>query len=357
MPEKQNEVPVLTGFWIYFGWNHQPYRSGLHRPDCGTNCCWDAGWGTSGLERSGRIFSNWGRSLEHRCLMPFHLRKQRNWPISVQKCCILSRWNGRSSRRLNPNQKHLCSWKPGTLILPEGLNEKTRKNGKTDNRSCGYHQKQYLHPEYQLNRMLHSSGFTADVFRHHGVVIDLISTSEVNISCTVNDSERMDELIKDLEELGTSRSMEKERFWVSWVRGWGQLRELQEKCSVHCKRRDQHWDDHPGASEINISCVILQNQTSQALQNIHREFLENPWVLPAEEFVRKLSASIPNPETEPIHNNLSNYWSRRFSAHRLRMFLSTRWPFSFQAFPILNPWVMPGTNRFCVSFVDWAGSK
>ena len=30
-----------------------------------------------------------------------------------------------------------------------------------------------------------------------------------------------------------------------------------------------------GASEINISCVILQNQTSQALQAIHREFLEN----------------------------------------------------------------------------------
>ena len=54
--------------------------------------------------------------------------------------------------------------------------------------------------------MLHSSGFIAkvfDVFRHHEVVIDLISTSEVNISCTVNDSERMDELIKDLEELGT----------------------------------------------------------------------------------------------------------------------------------------------------------
>ena len=30
-----------------------------------------------------------------------------------------------------------------------------------------------------------------------------------------------------------------------------------------------------GASEINISCVILQSQTSEALKSIHRAFLEN----------------------------------------------------------------------------------
>ena len=63
-------------------------------------------------------------------------------------------------------------------------------------------------------------------------MIDLISTSEVNISCTVNDSERMDELIKDLEELGTV-TVHGERAILSLVgEGMRTTQELQGKCSV-----------------------------------------------------------------------------------------------------------------------------
>ena len=106
---------------------------------------------------------------------------------------------------------------------------------------------------------------------------DRISTSEVNISCTVNDSERMDELIKDLEELGTV-TVHGERAILSLVgEGMrttpgtaGKMFSALAKEGINIEMITQ------GASEINISCVILQNQTSQALQAIHREFLENP---------------------------------------------------------------------------------
>ena len=172
--------------------------------------------------------------------------------------------------------------KPGTLILPEGLNEENQEKRKNLNRTAvAVTTKNNIYTlNINSNRMLHSSGFIAkvfDVFRHHGVVIDLISTSEVNISCTVNDSERMDELIKDLEELGTV-TVHGERAILSLVgEGMrttpgtaGKMFSALAKEGINIEMITQ------GASEINISCVILQNQTSQALQAIHREFLENP---------------------------------------------------------------------------------
>ena len=126
--------------------------------------------------------------------------------------------------------------------------------------------------------MLHSSGFIGrvfDIFRRHKVVIDLISTSEVNISCTVNNPEQMDQLIQDLEELGTVTVLS-DRAILSLVgEGMrttpgtaGKMFSVLASEGINIEMITQ------GASEINISCVISQNESSLALQAIHRAFLE-----------------------------------------------------------------------------------
>tara|TARA_B100001971_G_C18262952_1_gene588844 strand:+ start:103 stop:429 length:327 start_codon:yes stop_codon:yes gene_type:complete len=107
-------------------------------------------------------------------------------------------------------------------------------------------------------------------------VIDLISTSEVNISCTVNDPDELDDLTRDLEELGTVTVLG-ERAILSLVgEGMrttpgtaGKMFSALAEEGINIEMITQ------GASEINISCVILQSQTSEALKAIHRAFLEN----------------------------------------------------------------------------------
>ncbi|HCP32838.1 MAG: aspartate kinase [SAR324 cluster bacterium] len=171
--------------------------------------------------------------------------------------------------------------KPGTLILPEGLDEESQsKRIQLKRTAIAVTTKNNIHTlNINSNRMLHSSGFIAkvfDAFRHHGVVIDLISTSEVNISCTVNDPDELDDLTRDLEELGTVTVLG-ERAILSLVgEGMrttpgtaGKMFSALAEEGINIEMITQ------GASEINISCVILQSQTSEALKAIHRAFLEN----------------------------------------------------------------------------------
>ena len=128
------------------------------------------------------------------------------------------------------------------------------------------------------NRMLHSSGFIArvfDVFRKHEVVIDLISTSEVNISCTVDSPEKLNGLVQELEELGTV-TVHKDRSILSLVgEGMrttpgtaGRMFSALAQEGINIEMIAQ------GASEINISCVILESDSTRALQALHQKFLE-----------------------------------------------------------------------------------
>jgi aspartate kinase len=55
------------------------------------------------------------------------------------------------------------------------------------------------------SRMLLAHGFLArvfEVFGRHQVVVDLVTTSEVSISVTVDDTSRLDEAIAELESIG-----------------------------------------------------------------------------------------------------------------------------------------------------------
>lgn len=123
------------------------------------------------------------------------------------------------------------------------------------------------------NRMLMAYGFMAkvfNVFEKHGIVIDLISTSEVNVSVTVEKSDRLAAAMADLEHLGRV-SVNKDMAILSLVgRGQkhcvglaGKMFSVLAAEGVNIEMISQ------GASEINISCVIDDEDADKALVAIH----------------------------------------------------------------------------------------
>ncbi|KAG0213688.1 Aspartokinase [Mortierella sp. GBA30] len=130
------------------------------------------------------------------------------------------------------------------------------------------------------NRKSVSHGFFAQIFGtldRYGIAIDLISTSEVHISmalgAAVNETE-MEKALKQLRSIGTvdvTKGMAilslvgkqmKNMVGIS-----GRMFTTMAKAGINIEMISQ------GASEINISCVILESQALQAMNVIHAELL------------------------------------------------------------------------------------
>lgn len=128
------------------------------------------------------------------------------------------------------------------------------------------------------NRMFNAYGFLARVFgvlSDHGIVVDLVSTSEVSISFTVERGEDLELARKDLETLGTFSTNpgkailamvgEGMKFTVGTA---GRMFSSLAQGGINIEMISQ------GASEINISCVIREEDAEKGLQVVHRMFLE-----------------------------------------------------------------------------------
>jgi aspartate kinase len=126
-------------------------------------------------------------------------------------------------------------------------------------------------------RMLGGAGFLASIFEafgRRGVSVDLVSTSEVSVSATVDGNAVVDELAADLAELGEVRIM-RDRAVVALVgerllktpgipgRALGALSDIRvEMISL-------------GANEINLSLVVERGQAAEAQRRLHAAFFEN----------------------------------------------------------------------------------
>ncbi|KAF9486244.1 aspartate kinase [Pholiota conissans] len=131
------------------------------------------------------------------------------------------------------------------------------------------------------NRKSVSHGFLAGIFStldKFGVVVDLISTSEVHVSMAIGDSlpkKVLDRLIKDLQKNGTvsvhpnmailSLVGKKMRNMVGIA---GLMFTTLAQGNVNIEMISQ------GASEINISCVIEERDAIKALNLIHQSCLQ-----------------------------------------------------------------------------------
>jgi aspartate kinase len=126
------------------------------------------------------------------------------------------------------------------------------------------------------NRMFNAHGFLARVFsvlERHAVVVDLVSTSEVSISCTIEKPQDAERARADLEELGAV-TLSSGRAIVALVgegmkfaKGTaGKLFATLGRAAVNVEMISQ------GASEMNISCVVKEEDAQRSLEAIHDAF-------------------------------------------------------------------------------------
>lgn len=111
------------------------------------------------------------------------------------------------------------------------------------------------------------------VFARHGVAVDVLASSEVNVSVTVDDPTRLAALADDLAPLGTVTLFEG-RAIVAVV--GTDLRGTKGLVSrvFHAVRHVNIEVISQGASEINVTFVVAEADGVAAVRALHREFFE-----------------------------------------------------------------------------------
>jgi len=159
----------------------------------------------------------------------------------------------------------------GTVISPATRKSKARITAVTAKRGVTVF-------SVESNRMYNAHGFMARVFKvleDYAVNVDLISTSEVSISCTVVRPGELERARPALEALGAV-SVTPGRAILAMV-GEGMKYAVGTAGKMFSTLGDNGINIEmisQGASEINISCVIREGDTEKALRVIHRAFLE-----------------------------------------------------------------------------------
>ena len=126
------------------------------------------------------------------------------------------------------------------------------------------------------SRMLLAYGFLRrifEIFEHHRTPVDLVATSEVSVSMTIDDTARLDAIAADLAEVGAV-NVDRDASLVSIVGQdlWEQPGFLATAVSalqgVPLKMMCL------GSSDINLSLVVADAATETAVRSLHRSFFE-----------------------------------------------------------------------------------
>jgi aspartate kinase len=125
-------------------------------------------------------------------------------------------------------------------------------------------------------RMLMAYGFVArvfEVFDRHRTPVDLIATSEVSISLTVDDPQRLPLVERDLAELGDVKVLQ--GMAIVSVVGRGFIRQRGLAGRIFQALRDVTIVMISfGASDVNVSFVVADGEAEAAVRALHREFFE-----------------------------------------------------------------------------------
>lgn len=127
-------------------------------------------------------------------------------------------------------------------------------------------------------RMLMAYGFLArlfDVFAKHQTSVDMVATSEVSVSVTLDDTRHLDEVIADLRQFGEVR-VERDQALICLVgenlkftpgvasRIFSSIEQVNVSMISH------------GASAINVSFIVADSDVQQAVKSLHNEFFSLP---------------------------------------------------------------------------------
>jgi aspartate kinase len=168
----------------------------------------------------------------------------------------------------------------GTTILPEGVRAPSARyavKAIADKRGITV-----VH--VVSSRMLMAHGFLARIFAvfdAHRTAVDLIATSEVSVSLTIDDASRLDAIVSDLASF--ARVEVQKNMAVVCLVGEG----MQGSASVTAEalrvveRRPVRLITQ-GASAINLSVVLPEGEVTSAVRDLHDAFFRGP--LPTEIF-------------------------------------------------------------------------
>jgi aspartate kinase len=128
----------------------------------------------------------------------------------------------------------------------------------------------------QSTRMLMAHGFLESifaVFNRHKTSVDLVSTSEVAVSLTIDNSEQLEHIVTELK--GFSEVAIYERKAIVCIVG----DQMQSTAGIADRIFSALGDINVmmismGASEINMSLVIEENRVDDAVRRLHKEFFE-----------------------------------------------------------------------------------
>lgn len=156
---------------------------------------------------------------------------------------------------------------PGTEVRA------TAPSGPSGARSIAY-KKGIATVDIVTSRMLMASGFLRtlfEVFARHETPVDMVTTSEVSVSVTVDELSRLDEIRKDLEELARVEVVPG-RALVCLV---GQDLKFKPGIAARIFRAVERINIlmiSQGASRRNVSFVVEEKDVEAAVRLLHREF-------------------------------------------------------------------------------------
>jgi aspartate kinase len=125
-------------------------------------------------------------------------------------------------------------------------------------------------------RMLGSYGFMSaifQVFERHRTVIDVISTSEVSLALTIDNTDSLEQVVKDLERLGKVETEANNAVICIVGEGLRKTSGLASKIFSTIKDVNISLISH-GASSVNLTFVVKEDQVAEAIKKLHAEFFQ-----------------------------------------------------------------------------------
>jgi aspartate kinase len=125
------------------------------------------------------------------------------------------------------------------------------------------------------NRMLGTYGFLSkvfEIFNHHKTPVDIVTTSEVSVSLTIDDNENINDIINDLKKIASVKVSRNMGIVVAVGEG------IRDTAGIAARffgtlRGFNILMVSIGSSDINISIVMEQGEIIEAVQMLHNEFL------------------------------------------------------------------------------------
>jgi diaminopimelate decarboxylase/aspartate kinase len=148
-------------------------------------------------------------------------------------------------------------------------------------------------------RMLMAHGFLArifEVFDTHRTAVDLVATSEVSVSLTIDDDRRLPEIVGAIS--GFARVTVERHMAVVCLVGEGLRGNSHVAAEVFRALRDVPVRMiTQGSSAMNLSLVVKESDVAESVRSLHDAFFRGP--LPADIFAAPTSAATDRPETMP----------------------------------------------------------